>query len=81
MCQVIITSDQLKRFPASVPMNIREAVLVAAQGITRICEDAALTAAHRRHTALAAAKATEAAHATSGSATGSGLPRGLRKSI
>jgi len=36
MCQVIITSDQLKRFPASVPMNIREAILVVAQILIRI---------------------------------------------
>ena len=34
------TPPQTKRFPASVPMNIREAVLIATQAMKRIREDA-----------------------------------------
>lgn len=38
---------RLKKFPASVPMNIREAVLVAADALNRIREEkASLKAAH-----------------------------------
>lgn len=36
MCQIEITPDQLNRFPKTVPMNIREAILVVAQILIRI---------------------------------------------
>ena len=36
MCQIEITPDRLNRFPKTVPMNIREAILVVAQILIRI---------------------------------------------
>ena len=36
MYQIEITPDRLNRFPKTVPMNIREAVLVATQALNRI---------------------------------------------
>ena len=35
------TPDELKHFPASVPMNIREAILITGQALKRIREEAA----------------------------------------
>ena len=39
------TPDELNHFPASVPMNIREAILIAGQALKRIREEAAKMAA------------------------------------
>ena len=36
MCQIKITPDRLNRFPKTVPMNIRETILVVAQILIRI---------------------------------------------
>ena len=36
MYEIAIDSERLKHFPKTVPMNIREAVLVATQAINRI---------------------------------------------
>ena len=36
MCQIEITPDRLNRFPKTVPMNIREVILVVAQILIRI---------------------------------------------
>ena len=36
MCQIEITPDQLNRFPKTVPMNIREAILIVIQALLRI---------------------------------------------
>ena len=41
MCQIEITPDRLNRFPRTVPMNIREAILVVAQIMIRIHMDQA----------------------------------------
>ena len=37
--------EELKHFPASVPMNIREAILITGQALKRIREEAAKKAA------------------------------------
>ena len=36
MCQIEITLERLNRFPKTVPMNIRETILVVAQILIRI---------------------------------------------
>ena len=36
MCQIEITPDRLNRFPKTVPMNIREAILIVIQALPRI---------------------------------------------
>lgn len=36
MCEIAIDSERLKHFPKTVPMNIREAILVVAQNLIRI---------------------------------------------
>ena len=36
MCQIEINPERLKHFPKTVPMNIREAVLVIAEAMKRI---------------------------------------------
>ena len=36
MYEIEITPEQLKNFPASVPMNIREAILLTVHGLKRI---------------------------------------------
>ena len=36
MCQIEITPDRLKHFPKTVPMNIREAILIVIQALPRI---------------------------------------------
>jgi hypothetical protein len=36
MCEIVIDSERLKHFPKTVPMNIREAILVVAQILIRI---------------------------------------------
>ena len=36
MCQIEITPDRLNRFPKTVPMNIREVILVVAKILIRI---------------------------------------------
>ncbi len=36
MCQIEITPDRLKHFPKTVPMNIREAILIVAKILIRI---------------------------------------------
>jgi len=36
MCEIVIDSERLKRFPRSVPMNIREAVLILSKAVSRI---------------------------------------------
>ena len=41
MCQIETTPDRLNRFPKTVPMNIREAILVVAQILIRIHMDQA----------------------------------------
>ena len=38
MCEIEIDSERLKHFPKTVPMNIREAVLVTAQALKRTYE-------------------------------------------
>ena len=45
MCQIEITPDRLNRFPKTVPMNIREAILITGQALKRIREEAAKKAA------------------------------------
>jgi len=35
MYEIAIDSERLKHFPKTVPMNIREAVLIAAQALSR----------------------------------------------
>ena len=45
MYEIEITPEQLKNFPASVPMNIREAILLTVHGLKRIREEAAKKAA------------------------------------
>ena len=41
MYEIEITPEQLKNFPASVPMNIREAILLTVHGLKRIRGEAA----------------------------------------
>ena len=41
MCQIEITPDRLNRFPKTVPMNIREVILVVAQILIHIHMDQA----------------------------------------
>ena len=36
MCEIAIDSERLKNFPRSVPMNIREAILIVIQSLPRI---------------------------------------------
>ena len=36
MCQIEITLERLNRFPKTVPMNIREAVLILSKAVSRI---------------------------------------------
>ena len=36
MCEIAIDSERLKNFPRSVPMNIREAVLILSKAVSRI---------------------------------------------
>jgi len=36
MCEIVINPERLKHFPKTVPMNIREAILVVAQILIRI---------------------------------------------
>ena len=46
------TPDELKHFPSSVPMNIREAILIAGQALKRVREEAAKKAAAAGETPL-----------------------------
>ena len=36
MCEIVIDPERLKHFPRSVPMNIREAVLILSKAVSRI---------------------------------------------
>ena len=36
MCEIVIDSERLKHFPKTVPMNIREAILIVIQALPRI---------------------------------------------
>jgi len=36
MCEIAIDSERLKHFPKTVPMNIREAILIVIQALPRI---------------------------------------------
>ena len=36
MCEIVIDPERLKNFPRSVPMNIREAVLILSKAVSRI---------------------------------------------
>ena len=36
MCEIAIDSERLKHFPKTVPMNIREAVLILSKAVSRI---------------------------------------------
>ena len=36
MCEIAIDPERLKNFPRSVPMNIREAVLILSKAVSRI---------------------------------------------
>ena len=36
MCEIVIDPERLKHFPKTVPMNIREAILVVAHVLNRI---------------------------------------------
>lgn len=40
MCEIEINPERLKHFPKTVPMNIREVVLITAQALKRIYEAA-----------------------------------------
>jgi hypothetical protein len=57
MCEIEINPERLKHFPKTVPMNIREAVLITAQALKRIYE-----AAHQK-TEVAGEKPQEPASA------------------
>ena len=48
MCQIEITPDRLNRFPKTVPMNIREAVLILSKAVSRILTE------RKNHKAMAA---------------------------
>ena len=36
MCEIVIDPERLNHFPRSVPMNIREAVLILSKAVSRI---------------------------------------------
>ena len=36
MCEIVIDPERLKHFPKTVPMNIREAILIVIQALPRI---------------------------------------------
>ena len=48
MCEIAIDSERLKHFPKTVPMNIREAILILSKAVSRILTE------RKNHKAMAA---------------------------